>query len=152
MRIEYLADNQEYIQNVIGWLYNQWGHNYEYGKKVWTKRVNNRLNKEKIPTTFIAIENNTPVATASIIEYDMDTRKDLTPWMADVYVDPNWRGQEIATKLIKRILKEAKEIGVSKLYLYTREAEGLYKKLGWKGIERIDYYGDNVPIMVYKIS
>ena len=152
MEIKYLADEKEYIPQVIDWLYGQWGHNYEYGKKVWTERVNNRLNKKEVPTTFVALKDDEILGTASLIKYDMDTRKDLTPCLADVYVDPDWRGQQIASKLVKRVLKEAEDIGHSKLYLYTREAEGLYEKLGWKVIERIDYYGDNVPIMLYEFD
>lgn len=152
MEIKYLADSQENIQKVINWLYGQWGHNYEYGKKVWTERINNRLDKKTIPTTFVAIENGEAVATASLIEHDMDTRKDLTPWLADVYVKEEQRGKGIASKLVKRVIKEAKDIGISKLYLYSREAEGLYEKLGWKVIERTNYYGDEVPIMIYEIE
>ena len=152
MEIKYLADSKEYIQTVINWLYDQWGHNYEYGKEVWTKRINNRLRKQEIPTTFIAIENDKAIGTASLIEYDMDTRKDLTPWLADVYVKKEHRGKKVASKLVKRVIKEAEKIGIPKLYLYTREAEGLYKKLGWEVIERTDYYGDKVPIMIYNIK
>ena len=37
MKIKYLAESKEYKENVINWLYKQWGHNYEYGKKVYDK-------------------------------------------------------------------------------------------------------------------
>ncbi len=152
MEIKYLADSEEHIPTVINWLYRQWGHNYKYGKQVWTKRVNNRLRKMEIPTTFVAFENEKAIGTASLIEHDMDTRDDLTPWLADVYVQKDHRGKNVATRLVKRVIKEAEKIGITKLYLYTREAEGLYKKLGWEVIERTDYYGDEVPIMIYQIN
>lgn len=152
MEIKYLADSKDDIPKVINWLYEQWRHNYEYGKQVWTKRINNRLEKKTIPTTFVALEKGEAVGTASLIKHDMDDRKDLTPWLADVFVKKDYRGRGIASNLIKRVIKEAKKIGVSKLYLYSREAESLYKKLGWEVIERTEYYGDQVPIMIYKID
>lgn len=152
MKIEYLADRQKDIPTIIDWLYQQWGHNYEYGKEVWIERVNNRLNKEKVPTTFVAIISGQPVATASIIESDMDTRKDLTPWLADVYTLPEYRGNKIATKLIDRVLKEAKKIGISRVYLYTREAKGLYQKNNWDQIKTTNYYGDQIVLMKYDLD
>lgn len=152
MNIEYLADRQNDISKIVKWLYEQWGHNYEYGIDVWKERVNNRLNKEKVPTTFIAIVDDETVGTASIIENDMDTRKDLSPWLADVFVLDSYRNKKIATKLIERILEEAEKIGISKLYLYTREAEGLYIKNNWKTIDIVDYYGDRVSLMKYELN
>ncbi|RCW79280.1 acetyltransferase (GNAT) family protein [Halanaerobium sp. DL-01] len=152
MNIEYLADRENDISKVVDWLYEQWGHNYEYGIDVWEKRVNNRLNKEKIPTTFIAIVDDEAVGTASIVENDMNTRKDLSPWLADVFVLESYRNRKIATKLIERILKEAKIIGIEKLYLYTREAEGFYVKKNWKIIDIVDYYGDKVTLMEYELN
>ena len=152
MEIKYLKDSKENITKVINWLYEQWGHNYEYGKQVWVKRINNRLEKKSIPTTFVALEKGEAVGTASLIKHDMDTRKDLTPWLADVFVLKDFRKRGIASELVKRVIEEAKKIGVSKLYLYSREAEELYKKLGWKVIERTEYYGEEVPIMIYKID
>ncbi|MGM0410689.1 MAG: GNAT family N-acetyltransferase [Bacillota bacterium] len=152
MEIKYLADSKENIEEVIDWLYKQWGDNYEYGKEVWEKRIYNRLVKKTIPTTFIALENDEAIGTASIIEHDMDIKKELTPWLADVYVKEENRGKKVATKLIKRVIKEARDINVKKLYLYTREAEGLYKKLGWEVIEKVNYYGDHVPIMVLDLN
>ncbi|MFW6008368.1 MAG: GNAT family N-acetyltransferase [archaeon] len=152
MVIKYLADRKENIEEIIDWLYKQWGDNYEYGKEVWEKRIYNRLVKKTIPTTFIALENDEAIGTASIIEHDMDIKKELTPWLADVYVKEENRGKRVATKLIKRVIKEARDINVKKLYLYTREAEGLYKKLGWEVIERVNYYGVHVPIMVLDLN
>mgnify|MGYP000706952887 CR=1 FL=1 len=152
MKIKYLTDSKKDIPKVIDWLYEQWGGNYEYGRNVWKKRINNRLEKKTVPTTFVALIDGEAVATASLIKHDMDTRKDLTPWLADVFVKKDYRKRGIASSLVKRVITEAEEIGFSKIYLYSREAEGLYKKLGWKLIERTNYYGDEVPIMVYKIN
>jgi GNAT superfamily N-acetyltransferase len=152
MNIEYLVDRQNDTSEIVDWLYEQWGHHYNYGKEVWANRVNNRLNKEKIPTTFVATVNDKAVGTASIIKYDLETRKDLSPWLADVYVLPGHRGKKIATKLIERVLEETKKIGISKLFLFTREAEGLYKKMNWKLINTINYHGDQGTLMKYELN
>ncbi|MGM0501514.1 MAG: GNAT family N-acetyltransferase, partial [Bacillota bacterium] len=106
----------------------------------------------ELPRLRAAIVDDKAVGTASIIECDLETRKDLSPWLADVYVLPSHRGKKIATKLIERVLEETKKIGISKLFLFTREAEGLYKKMNWKLIDTINYHGDQGTLMKYELN
>ncbi|RCW41717.1 GNAT family N-acetyltransferase [Halanaerobium sp. MA284_MarDTE_T2] len=152
MKIKYLADEKSCIPKVVNWLYEEWGGNYEYGREVWKKRVNNRLNKGKIPVTFVALMESDVVGTASLIKHDMDIKKNLTPWLADVYVPPNYRGKKIATKLVKRVLAEANQINISKVYLYTRQAAGFYRKLNWETIGKCNYYGAEVTLMEFNLN
>lgn len=152
MNIEYLINRKNDISKIAKFLYDEWGHNYEYGIDVWENRVKNRLNKEKIPTTFVAIIEDEVVGTASIIENDLDIRKDLSPWLADVFVLPSYRGNKIATKLVERVLEESRKIGLTKLYLFTREAEALYKKINWEPIDKFHYYGDKGTLMEYNFN
>lgn len=152
MEIKYLVDRPKDISKIVNWLDGQWGHYYESGKKAWQKKVNNRLNKEKVPTIFVAVVKDKVVGTASLIESDLDSRKDLSPWLADVFVLPDYRGNKIATKLVTRVLEEAKNIAIPKLYLFTKEAEELYKKLNWQTIEKFNHYGDQHTLMKYTLN
>jgi ribosomal protein S18 acetylase RimI-like enzyme len=54
-----------------------------------------------------------------------------------IFVEEAWRGQRIATKLLKRVIHEAKRRkGIYKLFLLVKEsnkgAKHLYKKLGFE--------------------
>jgi GNAT superfamily N-acetyltransferase len=70
-----------------------------------------------------------------------------------LYVDKEYRGQQIATKLMKLIEDHAREKGVYNLYITTFEfqALGLYQKLGYEIVMEIyDYPVGYKEYTVYK--
>jgi GNAT superfamily N-acetyltransferase len=71
----------------------------------------------------------------------MDTRRDLTPWLADVFLSPDFRRRGIASALVRRVVDEARTLDVSELYLFTTGPwrERLYAGLGWSVIDRPIY-------------
>ena len=109
-----------------------------------------RTVRGRIPETFVALEGDTVVGAASIIEEDMETRKELSPWLAEVYVAPEFRNRGIGTALVRAIMQEAKSIGVRRLYLFTPDKVAFYQHLGWEVLERTEYYGKTMTIMSYE--
>ena len=88
--------------------------------------------------TFVLFDDRRPVGTAALAHRDLDARPDLTPWLAGVFVEPDFRGRGHATALVRHVENFARDHGVGTLWLYTTKAEGLYLRLGWgrAGIER----------------
>ena len=97
--------------------------------------------------TFVAFDRDQPVGTAGLVHGDLDTRPDLTPWLAGVFVQPAFRGRGHATALIRRAEAFAAAASVQVLWLYTWTAEPFYARLGWQraGVERED--GHDVVLM-----
>ncbi len=83
--------------------------------------------------------------------HDMDTRLNLTPWLAGLYVSAPRRRQGIGAALVSAIEKTAHDLGVEKLYLYTPESENFYLRLGWHVKERTEYHGYPVALMQKEI-
>jgi len=79
----------------------------------------------------------------------METRMELTPWLAGVYVGEQYRRRGIGAELVRRIMAEAGRLQVSLLYLYTVHSERFYAALGWKLMERTSYLEHNIVIMTY---
>jgi N-acetylglutamate synthase-like GNAT family acetyltransferase len=77
----------------------------------------------------------------------MDTRLDLTPWLAGLYVSASRRRQGIGAALVSAIEKEAHGLGVERLYLYTPKSAAFYSRLGWQIKERTEYHGYPVTLM-----
>ncbi len=81
------------------------------------------------------------IARASLFILYNDLRKRNYGFLEDVYVDENFRGQGIGTKLIKEIIKVAKRYKCYKIVATSRykrvKVHQLYEKLGLKkfGIE-----------------
>jgi N-acetylglutamate synthase-like GNAT family acetyltransferase len=79
----------------------------------------------------------------------METRMELTPWLAGVFVGEQYRRRGIGAELVRRIMAEAGRLKVPLLYLYTVQSENFYAALGWKTMERTSYRDQDVVIMIY---
>ena len=77
----------------------------------------------------------------------MESRLDLPPWLASVYVLPSHRKRGIGAALCRRVAHEARRFGFGRLYLITYDKEDFYKGLGWKEIQRTQYRKDKVTVM-----
>ena len=102
---------------------------------------------DEMPCMVVAFDANRLIGSAALVHDDMRTRKDLSPWLAGVYVKSEFRHKGIATTLVAHIEKLAEQRGIRKLYLYTEHARDLYASLGWVDLQAVEYQGVNVVIM-----
>jgi GNAT superfamily N-acetyltransferase len=154
VRIESIAEHPELIETVARWQFGEWGH-LEPGDSLAARIA--YLGRQaaypgRIPTTFIALDGDEPLGSASVVEYDMETHPELTPWLASVYVQPDARGRGVASALVRCVMQEVTALGVSRLYLFTESARGLYEKLGWQMIGTDYYEGFDVTIMTVDLA
>jgi GNAT superfamily N-acetyltransferase len=152
-QIALLVDYPELIPRLAKWRWDEWGHlDPEGSLDEWTERLTKRVHRDCIPLTVIALEDEQPVGMASLVQYDMDTRKDLSPWLAGLLVVPAFRKRGHGSALVVAIEACARDRGLDTLYLYTNSAQELYIKLGWKEINREAYRGREVVIMQKALS
>ena len=152
MRIEYLADNVALIPIIARWHHEEWGY-FNPGDSV-EKRIatlQTHLGRNQIPTTFISLSGGILLGSASLVAHDMDTRMDLSPWLASIYVLPEHRSHGVGTALVQRVLEETIELSVETLYLFTPNREGFFASLSWSVVERTEYRGQQVVIMALHI-
>lgn len=91
--IEHLADHKEYLDNVIDWLWKEFGNKDNYA--FWESIVKNSLRKNKLPLTFIALMDNKLVGTVGLWRSDLFSRQDLYPWLSALFVKEEYRGRKI---------------------------------------------------------
>lgn len=156
LRIEHLAahhDTQHHntILTLASWIQEEWGHSFlEATFEELISELEGRATPSRIPETFVALDGDRLVGTASIVNYDMSTRPELSPWLSAVYVPPEDRNRGIGSRLVRRVMREAETLGVKRLYLYTPDRVRFYTRLGWDTLERTRYYGVDVAIMSWK--
>src|ERR1700722_10552505 len=51
--------------------------------------------------SFVLFDQDRPVGTASLSHDDLASRRDLTPWLAGVYVEPAYRRRGYASLLVR---------------------------------------------------
>lgn len=100
----------------------------------------------------MAFTDSCTAGSASIVKSDLDTHPHLSPWLASVYVHPNYRCQGIATKLIEQCIDNARLSGAQTLYLFTPDQADFYRKRGWQHIESNSYHGESIDIMAFDLN
>jgi GNAT superfamily N-acetyltransferase len=143
MEIISLKEAPELLGTITEWHRNEWWDE-------WADFMKACNYNWWIPTLFIGHIDGKPIGTSLLMEEDMTTRKDLTPWLAGVYVIPEERRKWYGTTLARHAMIQAKALWVQKLWLYTHTARHIYETLWWKYVSS-EEYGDewNVDIMNY---
>jgi GNAT superfamily N-acetyltransferase len=146
--IAYLADHPHHIPILAQWHCAQWL--YLCPSDSVERRIaalHQHLGYRQIPVTFVALAQETLLGSASLIAHDMDTRMNLSPWLASVYVAPAYRNQGVGSALVGRVVKEAGTMEIETLYLFTPDRERFYGRLGWSVVEHTEYRGYAQVIM-----
>lgn len=146
--IDYLADHPEFIPVLARWHHGEWSA-LNPGDTVEKRiaRLQRHLGRSQVPTTFVALSEGELVGSASLVEHDMDTRMEFFPWLASVYVTPEFRNRGVGSSLVQRVVEEAKVLGFRTLYLFTPDRESFYVRLGWSLLEHTKYRGCLVTLM-----
>jgi GNAT superfamily N-acetyltransferase len=150
--IDYLTNQLSFIPTLADWHHHQFRH-LSPGSTV--ERCISKLSAQpggrKIPTTVVAVEGGQPLGSASLVAQDMAIRPDYSPWLASVFVAPEFRRRGIGSALVGRIVEEARALGVRRLFLYTPDKESFYTRLGWRTLEWVDYRHHHVAVMAIDI-
>lgn len=142
----------QHLNILASWHHNEWSH-YNPAKNLQQRvdSMNTYLNDDFIPSTFIATDDRL-LGSAAIVENDMETRPELSPWLASVYVEPCSRRRGTGTLLVRHIMDQAMSHGIKTLYLFTPDREAFYKGLGWETISKELYHGRPVDIMKVQLN
>jgi GNAT superfamily N-acetyltransferase len=148
VQIELLADHPEFIPTLAEWHHREWAY-LRPGDTIAARisRLRAACGRQDPPIVFVSLAGRELLGSAMLVPHDMDTRLELSPWLAGVFTAPEFRRRGIATELSRHVVRHAAELGFSRIYLYTPSAETFYARLGWQLVERTRYRGANVTMM-----
>ncbi len=153
LKIYHFADARHHLPQLAEWLLAEWGHHHQnQSKEAAITRLEKNLNKDTLPIGFVGEVNHQLVGCAMLRNDDMGDAAPYNPWLASVYVHPDFRGQGFALPLIKVVEEKAAQLGYQQLYLFTKVSVGLYEKAGWQAFEMRDYRDKTYTVMKKKLS
>jgi N-acetylglutamate synthase-like GNAT family acetyltransferase len=148
IEVRYLADHPELVHLLSTWFHDEWGQNNpSLNLENIEHRVRERLNRDKIPTCLVAFANSKPIATATLKIREMEIFPPLEHWLGNVYVVSEYRNQGVGSQIVESTAETARSLGVKDLYLYTKDREHFYRRLGWITLEQVEYHGHRVFVM-----
>jgi N-acetylglutamate synthase-like GNAT family acetyltransferase len=68
-------------------------------------------------------------------EYDLDERRDRSPWVVGTIVRPDQRGQGIGQALMARCVVWTASVGIEQVWVATERAAAIYERCGFEHVK-----------------
>ena len=148
MKIVNLKTRPTCINVVAQWHFLEWGEFYS-GSSEEDFRVDLQasLHGDDVPQTWILVDNEQVCGTVSILGQDLPNHPELSPWLANVFVAPPFRGQGYGRQLVEVAMSFVRQKKLGPLFLYTLNQTDFYHQLGWQPLLEEDYQGRKIALM-----
>ena len=135
------------IPTCAGWRYEAFfkGGDFSYDDAV--EQLADLVDRQGYEVALLAEVAGVPAGTCLFVRHEMPPAHELTPWLAGLYVAPEFRRRGVGRQLVTAIEAHGRQVGCRRLYLYTLDAEGFYARLGWKIAERFERKGEALVLM-----
>src|SRR5262245_3691935 len=101
IRIDSLACHPEWISVLAHWHFAEWHRLYPgWTAETAEEELTHHDDPRRIPTTLVAAHGIEPVGSVSLVEKDLSGWDQLSPWLASLYVRPDYRRQGIGKQLV----------------------------------------------------
>jgi predicted N-acetyltransferase YhbS len=148
LSVELLADHPRLVETLARWHCEEDGRGDDDARLAfWRRQLRAECGRDRIAIAFVALDGETPVGHVSLVEHNMTSHPELSPWLAGTLVHPGRRGEGIGTALVEHAVTRAAGLGVATLYLYSKSARGLYERLGWNHLRDEVYEGEPVAVL-----
>ncbi|MFC0337619.1 Acetyltransferase (GNAT) family protein [Kushneria avicenniae] len=139
IKIIALHERPGFTDACSAWAYGQWGVHSPRTLEETRLLFASAAHGCGLPLTWVAQYGDHPVGMASLVDNDCSKRPNLRPWLAAVFVHPDYRGRGIAARLIKTVETAALALGEARLYLITANQQTLYERYGWQKMGVVAY-------------
>ncbi|MGM9586557.1 MAG: GNAT family N-acetyltransferase [Candidatus Limivicinus sp.] len=140
-----IQEHPELVKQTARWFHEKWG----IPEEAYLESMADCLKASSpVPQWFIAVDGQRIIGGLGVIENDFHDRKDLTPNVCAVFVEPEYRGQGIAGALLNFVCKEMKALGLDTLCLLT-DHDSFYERYGWEFFCMAQGDGEDEPSRMY---
>ncbi|MFY6078575.1 GNAT family N-acetyltransferase [Acinetobacter baumannii] len=146
MQILRLSDYPQYKEMAAQWFSEKW----QIPVEAYLESIQISIDqRHAIPQWYIVLNKDKHlIAGAGVIDNDFHERKDLTPNLCALFVEENYRNQNIAKQILDFVREDLSNQGIQTLYLITDHTE-FYEKCGCRFLMLVkDEEGEMVRMYV----
>jgi GNAT superfamily N-acetyltransferase len=149
--IHLLADNADLIATIGELRWREWGHAPDPEDLDWWVNVTAReAGRDHVPITWVAIdERGVALGAVGLGEFDIEERRDHSPWVLGMIVRPDRRGLGIGRLLLAHLEAWAEIHGFKQVWVANEgPAISFYRTCGWdlsETVERVS--GESVSVL-----
>lgn len=148
------GEREAWLGEIARWHQKEWAHlNPGQTLEMRMDKMRGYWGDAPVPRMYVGVDAaGKPVATAALVENDMDSHPEWTPWLASVFVQPANRRTGMGTAVVRRVVEAARDAGAEWLYLFTPDRADFYATMGWEIIGQEVYRCEEVTVMKYRIG
>ena len=110
LELKQLVNVDEDILNTITtWMYNWWGKRDGYSFEKVKCFMKHSMMKKRLPQTYGLFLDDKIIGIYQFGYEDLSVRPDIYPWLANVYIDEEYRGKGYGRKLLETVNEIAKK-------------------------------------------
>jgi len=129
MRVINVRKQPEYKDLAIDYFTKNWGM-----RVIYEDSINTCLTAQNpLPVWYLLLDGDKIVGGVGLITNDFISRMDLWPWLCALYIEEDYRGQNLSARLIEQLKVDCAKMGFETFYLATDHV-GFYEKHGFKYI------------------
>ena len=129
MRIISLRNNPEYLDRAINYFQDKWST--DDTMQVYDDCLRHCIDAAApLPQWYLLVDGDIIIGCAGLVTNDFNSRMDLYPWLAALYVKEDCRGNGCGKMLIEHTANDARLLGFKNLYLCTDHI-GFYERFGF---------------------
>src|SRR5437764_14525097 len=115
--LKQLSESPEHLEPVGRWIYEQWWSKRCDSPEVVFNWFRSHTKLDTVPYSVIALAEGEPVGSCCVIENDCIHRPQYAPWIAAVYVRPDFRRRGIASMILREAASIARRARIKGLFI-----------------------------------
>jgi len=126
-------ERQDLYKQAVQFIWEQWGDqsNYNFYKDC----IDHSSASNDLPKFYIAVQGEQSIIGCyALLRSDLNSRQDLYPWFACLFVAEECRGKKVGALLQNSAIEQIKKMGFDNLYLCT-DLEGYYERFDWSFLD-----------------
>ena len=144
--------NSNFAHTGAQWAFDHWKETDPDDNIQWYLNVysESAVDSSTLPISLAAITANDGLAGVACVVRDdeLPDAMEPGPWVAAVFVNPEYRGMAVGKQLVTEAVRRARELGHSDVYLYTRDVAHWYETFGWERVRETHIHQKPITIMV----
>jgi predicted N-acetyltransferase YhbS len=135
-----LADRPDLMDAVGDMRWRQWWrHPGREARAWWVDITREESGRDALPVTFVAVDAlGEAVGAVGLGEFDLEERRDRSPWVLGMIVRADRRGAGIGRTLLARLVSFAAGRGDARVWVATGDqGVAFYRRCGWRLEERL---------------
>ncbi|WP_128100990.1 GNAT family N-acetyltransferase [Paenibacillus sp. DCT19] len=142
-----IRQKPERVQDAVQYFWRQWGTetSFHFYRDCMERSVET---ESDVPRFYVMLDGERIIGGYALLRSDLNSRQDLFPWFACLYVEPEYRGKKLGEQLQNHAIREVQTKGYDKLYLCT-DLTDYYEQNNWTHIGK-GYLLDDEETRIYE--